>query len=134
MERVRQGAARKVFRVMEAAVQRSVGFRHVRAGAAPRSLVPQASAVASQARRALRVLLAQRGGTMLLRLWSGGAELRIDCAVTGSSADVTFSTRDDVVAAVLRALSPAFEAECSRCGATHARIACSGPAARPAAA
>ena len=120
--------------MMEAAVQRSVGFRHGRSQASARPTVPQAAAVASQARRALRALLAQRGGTMLLHLWSGGAQLRIDCALSGPSAELVFSTRDDVVAAVLRALAPAFEAECARCGVRHARITCSGPAARPAAA
>ncbi|MFM8697958.1 MAG: hypothetical protein ACKOTD_07495 [Phycisphaerales bacterium] len=119
--------------MMEAAVQRSVGFRHGRAPAA-RTMVPQAAAVASQARRAVRALLAQRGGTMLLRLWSGGAELRIDCTWSGRSAELVFATRDEVVAAVLRALAPAFESECARCGIVHARITCSGPAARPAAA
>jgi hypothetical protein len=97
-------------------------------------MVPQAAEVASQARRAVRALLAQRGGTMLLRLWSGGAELRIDCALSGRQAEFVFSTCDEVVAAVLRALVPAFEAECVRCGAAHARITCSGPSARPAAA
>ncbi|MFM8873628.1 MAG: hypothetical protein ACKOJI_09810 [Phycisphaerales bacterium] len=118
---------------MEAAVQRSVGFRHGRAPAA-RTMVPLAAAVASQARRAVRALLAQRGGTMLLTLWSGGAELRIDCTWSGRSAELVFATRDEVVAAVLRALAPAFESECARCGIVHARITCSGPAARPAAA
>ena len=118
---------------MEAAVQRSVGVRHGRAPVA-RAMVPQAAVVASQARRAVRALLAQRGGTMLLRLWSGGAELRIDCAWSGRSAELVFATRDEVVAAVLRALAPAFESECARCGIVHARITCSGPAARPAAA
>ena len=118
---------------MEAAVQRSIGFRHGRAPAA-RAMVPQAAEVASQARRAVRALLAQRGGTMLLRLWSGGAELRIDCTLAGRSADLAFATRDEVVSAVLRALAPAFESECARCGMAHARITCSGPAARPAAA
>lgn len=119
---------------MEVAVQRSFGFRRDRAPSAARAMVPQAAEVASQARRAVRALLAQRGGTMLLRLWSGGAELRIDCTLAGRSAELAFSTRDDVVAAVLRALVPAFEAECARCGTPHARITCSAPTARPAAA
>jgi hypothetical protein len=134
MDGVRQGAARKATSVMEAAVHRSFGVRQGHARSAARSLVPQASAVASQSRRALRALIAQRGGTMLLRLWSGGAELRIDCVMSGASAELAFSTRDDVVAAVLRALVPAFESECARCGVGHARVTCAGPAARPAAA
>jgi hypothetical protein len=82
----------------------------------------------AQVRRALRSLLGQRGGTMLLRAWDSGAEVRIDCEVSGASAVAAIRCAAEPCAGAIRAACDALLAECARCGCALARIECTGPA------
>ena len=81
-----------------------------------------------QVRRALRSLLGQRGGTMLLHAWGSGEQLRIECEVAGASAAVTIACSDDALAAALDRGADQLLSECVRCGCAPARIRCAGPA------
>ena len=87
-----------------------------------------ASLVVTQVRRALRSLLGQRGGTMLLRAWEGGGEVRIDCSVSGATAVADIECGDESCAAAIRAASVELQAECARRGCALAQIECRGPA------
>lgn len=102
-----------------------------RAMTGPRSDAHPAAAdplLVAQVRRALRSLLGQRGGTMLLHAWGSGAQLRVECEVAGASAAVTVACSDDAVASALDRGADELLSECVRCGCALARIRCAGPA------
>lgn len=106
---------------------------HVSAG--PRIRIPDAavpsSCLRTQLRRAIRALIGQRGGTMLLAAWPTGASVRIDCAIAGATANVDIATNDDATAVAIRAVEDAVSTECARCGCALVRVSCTGPAAQP---
>lgn len=113
----------------------------------PRFAIPveEASArspFATQLRRAVRSLVAQRGGLMLLRAWGSGADVRIECVLQGGAASLVLSTPDEDAAVAVRAHVARIVRESVRrreAGSggsvdtllAHARISCVGPAARP---
>jgi hypothetical protein len=101
----------------------------------PRFEIPVAAPVRAssrtQLRRAVRSLLGQRGGVMLMSAWGLGTEVRIECAVSGATTEIVVSTDDEATAALIRSLCDALSLECARCGCALARISCAGPAPRP---
>ena len=94
-----------------------------------------ADAFAPQLRRAVRSLLGQRGGTMLMRAWGSDAEVRIECSVADGEASVLVSTPDAELASAVRGMVGLVRHECARAGTALARVECIGPAQplRPAA-
>jgi hypothetical protein len=82
---------------------------------------------AAQLRRALRSLLGQRGGTMLLHARGSGATVRIACEVSGASASAAIVCAEAADADAVRRSADALLAECARCGCALARIECVGP-------
>ncbi len=107
-----------------AAIRSSVGPRFQVAGAS----APEAALVRAQLRRAIRSLVGQRGGTMLMHAWGTGAVLRVECAVSGATASVAIRCEDESLAAVVRASTAMVEDECARCGCALVRVECAGPA------
>ena len=102
------------------------------ASAGPRFEIPDTvpapvAALRAQAVRAVRSLIGQRGGIMLLRAWGSGAELRIDCAFDGPSVALRITCGDEAVAAQVRSLAGAIATACARHGCTPSRIECLGP-------
>ena len=85
----------------------------------------------TQLRRAVRSLLGQRGGVMLMTAWGLGTGVRIECTVSGATTAIVVSTDDEVTASMIRSLCDALSLECARCGCALARISCAGPAPRP---
>ena len=106
------------------AIRSSIGPRFE----VPGSVAPGAALLRTQVRRAIRSLVGQRGGTMLLHAWGSGEQLRIECEVAGASAAVTIACSDDAVAAALDRGADQLLSECVRCGCALARIRCAGPA------
>jgi hypothetical protein len=94
----------------------------------PGSVAPGAALVRAQVRRAIRSLVGQRGGTMLMHAWGSGAVVRVECVVSGATASVAIRCEDEVVAAVVRDAGVLFADECARCGCALARIEFAGPA------
>lgn len=94
----------------------------------PGSVAPGAALLRAQVRRAIRSLVGQRGGTMLLHAWGSGAVVRIECSVAGATATIALRCEDESVAAVIRSSGPLLADECARCGCALARIECAGPA------
>jgi hypothetical protein len=82
---------------------------------------------AFQLRRALRSLLGQRGGTMLLHSRGSGATVRITCETSGASASASIACAEPADADAVRRCADALLAECARCGCALARIECVGP-------
>lgn len=101
----------------------SVGPRFEIPGSVP---VPLA-ALRAQAVRAVRSLIGQRGGTMLLRAWGSGAEVRIDCAIDGPSVALRITCGDEALSVQLRSLAATIATECARHGCAPSRIECLGP-------
>lgn len=95
----------------------------------PGSVAPGAALVRAQVRRAIRSLVGQRGGTMLMHAWGGGAVVRVECSVSGAAAVIAVRCEDEAVAAVIRAAGSMMAEECARCGCALARVECAGPAA-----
>jgi hypothetical protein len=85
-------------------------------------------------RRALRSLVGQRGGVMLLTLDSFGAEVRIDCRISAAEVALELATDDADAAELLRGSFELLRTECARLGLALGRIGCAGPAPRPLAA
>jgi hypothetical protein len=102
----------------------SVGPRFEVPGSVPAPL----SLLRAQLRRAVRSLIGQRGGTMLLHAWGSGAELRIECVVSAGTAELRIACDDEAVAVQLRMLAEAVATECVRHGCAPSRIECVGPA------
>jgi len=92
---------------------------------------PVRASFRTQLRRAVRSLLGQRGGVMLMTAWGLGTEVRIECTVSGATTEIVVSTDDEVTAAMIRSLCDALSLECAPCGCALARISCAGPAPRP---
>ena len=92
---------------------------------------PVRASLRTQLRRAVRSLLGQRGGVMLMSAWGRGTAVRIDGAVAGATTEIVVSTDDEVTAVLIRSLCDALSLECARCGCALARISCAGPAPRP---
>lgn len=93
----------------------------------PGSVPAPVAALRTQAVRAVRSLIGQRGGAMLLRAWGSGAELRIDCAIDGRSVALRVTCGDEAIAAQVRSLAGTIATECARHGCTPSRIECLGP-------
>lgn len=110
--------------------------------AVPRFEMPESACPARsdtdrlQLRRALRALLGQRGGAMLMTLHGGfrGVQLRMDCSVESGAAAVAITTADEAAAQLVRGSTELLRFECARCGYDLARVQCTGPATRPLAA
>ena len=94
----------------------------------PASVPAPIAVLRAQLRRAVRSLIGQRGGTMLLHAWGSGAELRIECVVHGGAAELRISCDDEAVAVQLRFLAEGIATECARHGCVPSRIECVGPA------
>ena len=94
----------------------------------PGSVPAPVGALRAQLLRAVRSLIGQRGGVMLLHAWGSGASMRIDCAVQGATAELRIACDDECVAAQLRSLAEVVGTECSRHGCKPSRIECLGPA------
>ena len=106
------------------AIRSSIGPRFE----VPGSVAPGAALLRTQVRRAIRSLVGQRGGTMLMHAWGSGAVIRIECSVSGAAAVVAVRCEDEAVAAVIRASGTMVSDECARCGCALARVECAGPA------
>lgn len=85
-------------------------------------------------RRAVRSLVGQRGGVMLLTLGALGAEVRIDCRMGRAEVALELATDRADAAEFLRGSFDLLRLECARLGLALDRIACAGPAPRPLAA
>ncbi|NBQ14146.1 MAG: hypothetical protein EBU31_05925 [Proteobacteria bacterium] len=68
---------------------------------------PVRASFRTQLRRAVRSLLGQRGGVMLMSAWGLGTEVRIECTVSGATTEIVVSTDDEVTAAMIRSLCDA---------------------------
>jgi hypothetical protein len=107
--------------------------------AGPRFQLPAQGAVGhallqTQLRRAVRALIDQRGGVLLMRAWGTDASVRIECTVARATASIVLSTDNDETASVIRGMSDALTTECARRGCALARISCAMPVAGSAAA
>lgn len=94
----------------------------------PASVPAPIGALRAQLRRAVRSLIGQRGGVMLLHAWGSGASMRIECGVQGAAAELRIACDDECAAAQVRSLAEVIGTECSRHGCKPARIECLGPA------
>ena len=88
----------------------------------------------AQLRRAVRALIDQRGGVLLMRTWGFDSTVRIECTVARATASIVLSTDNDETASVIRGMSDALTTECARRGCALARISCAMPVAGSAAA
>ena len=88
----------------------------------------------AQLRRAVRALIDQRGGVLLMRTWGVESTVRIECTVARATASIVLSTDNDETASVIRGMSDALTTECARRGCALARISCAMPVAGAAAA
>jgi hypothetical protein len=101
--------------------------------------VPGASSQSPFARqlvRAVRSLIGQRGGVMLLRSWDSGADVRIECSFDGTSVSVVLLSAHDETAGALRAHAARIGRECSRSRGGSRRgqqvqVSCLGPVPQP---
>jgi hypothetical protein len=93
----------------------------------PESVPAPIAAVRAQVVRAVRSLIGQRGGIMLLRTWGSGGEVRIVCAIDGPSLALRITCGDETVAGQVRSLAGTIANECARHGCTPSHIECLGP-------
>lgn len=75
-------------------------------------------------RRALRALLRQRGGSMVMRLPACGAPVRMDCSLDGCLAAVVIRSGTATVHSIAQMAFAALQAECARAGYRDAAIEC----------
>lgn len=90
-------------------------------------------ALRAQVVRAVRALVGQRGGIMLLRPWGGGSTVRIECSLAGSVASVALRCEDERALPALRASVDGVRAACARGGCVLGHVETSGPAQHAAA-
>jgi len=86
-----------------------------------------------QVARAVRALVGQRGGIMLLRPWGGGSTVRIECSLAGAVASVALRCEDERALPALRASVDGVRAACARGGCVLGHVETSGPAQHAAA-
>jgi hypothetical protein len=89
------------------------------------------SADALQLRRAVRVLLRQRGGTMLTTLPACGVKLRVECTLASRGASIDVSCEATVTAEdvdMIARFAPAVRMECDRARCRMDRFECAVPA------
>jgi len=112
----------------------SSGHRLVLAGVDARTEVTAAPIDASRhLQRAIRALLGQGGGTMLLRL-ACGADVRIDCAVAGATASIrVLAAAPDAARAVERGVHGIIDC-CRRRGRPLAEVTVATSLTQPVAA
>ncbi len=90
-------------------------------------------ALVSQVARAMRELVGQRGGIMLLRPWGGGSTVRVECALNGSVASVVLRCEDERALPALRSSFDGVRAACARGGCVLGALEALGPAQHAAA-
>lgn len=90
-------------------------------------------ALRAQVARAVRALVGQRGGIMLLRPWGGGSTVRIECSLAGAVASVALRCEDERALPALRASVDGVRAACARGGCVLGHVETSGPAQHAAA-
>lgn len=88
-------------------------------------------ALPAQLRRALRILLRQGGGVMLLHACTTGASVRLDCSVSGSRATLELGTADEPTSAALRSACDGLVLDAAHLGVALVRVSCAGPASQP---
>lgn len=84
-------------------------------------------ALMAQVARAVRALVGQRGGIMLLRPWGGGATVRIECSFAGAVASVVLRCEDERALPALRASVDGVRAACARGGCVLGHVEANGP-------
>ena len=94
------------------------------------------SPFARQLMRAVRSLIGQRGGVMLLRSWESGADVRIECSFEASSVAVVLVSAHEETADALRAHAARIGRECGRSRVESRRgqqvqVSCLGPVPQP---
>ncbi len=99
----------------------------------PKAAGVDVRALVAQIGRAVRALVAQRGGIMLLRPWGGGATVRVECTLSGSVATVVMRCEDDRALPALRSSTERVRAACARGGCVLGDVEASGPAQHAAA-
>ncbi len=90
-------------------------------------------ALRAQVARAVRALVGQRGGIMLLRPWGGGSTVRIECSLAGAVASVALRCEDERALPALRASVEGVRAACARGGCVLGHVEASSPAQHAAA-